>query len=181
MRLHWSDQIGRSSVPRMEFGILGPLEVRTDSGAVAIGGAKPRALLALLLLHANEAVHPERLALALWDEDAPPSAAKTVQVYVSRLRKALADPEILVNTPAGYRLRVRAGELDADRFAAALEAGRQALAAGRAEHAAVVLREGAGAVARPAAERFDVRTVCRGRDCAPAGAAPGGDRGAHRG
>lgn len=141
MRLHWSDQIGRSSVPRMEFGILGPLEVRTDSGAVAIGGAKPRALLALLLLHANEAVHPERLALALWDEDAPPSAAKTAQIYVSRLRKALADPEILVNTPAGYRLRVRAGELDADRFAAALEAGRQALAAGRAEHAAVVLRE----------------------------------------
>ena len=77
----------------MEFGILGPLEVRADGRAVALGGAKPRALLAVLPLHANEPVSAERLAVALWGEDAPPSAVKTVQVYVSRLRKALGDPE----------------------------------------------------------------------------------------
>lgn len=73
----------------MKFGILGPLEVSNEGGAVALGGVKPRAVLAVLLLHANEPVSPERLALALWGEDAPTGAVKTVQVHVSRLRKAL--------------------------------------------------------------------------------------------
>ncbi len=50
----------------MEFAILGPLEVRTDAGAVPLGGAKPRALLAALLLHPNEPVEAEALAVALW-------------------------------------------------------------------------------------------------------------------
>ena len=58
---------------------------------VALGGTKPRALLAVLLLHANEPVSAERLAVALWGEDAPAGAVKTVQVHVSRLRKALGD------------------------------------------------------------------------------------------
>ena len=74
----------------------------------------------------------ERLAVALWGEDAPPSAVKTVQVYVARLRKALDDPDVLVTTPAGYRLRVRPGELDAERFERQVADGREALAAGRA-------------------------------------------------
>jgi DNA-binding SARP family transcriptional activator len=76
----------------MEFGILGPLEVRADGRAVALGGAKPRALLAMLLTHANQSVSAERVALALWGEDAPAGAIKTVQVHVSRLRKALGTP-----------------------------------------------------------------------------------------
>ena len=115
----------------MEFGILGPLEVRADGRAVALGGAKPRAVLAVLALHANQPVSAERLAVALWGEDAPPSAVKTVQVYVARLRKALGDPDVLVTTPAGYRLRVRPGELDAERFERLVADGREALAAGR--------------------------------------------------
>jgi DNA-binding SARP family transcriptional activator len=78
----------------MEFSILGPLEVRAGGRAVALGGTKPRALLAVLLLHANEAVSGERLALALWGEDAPAGAVKTVQVYMSRLRRALGDPDV---------------------------------------------------------------------------------------
>ena len=77
----------------LEFGILGPLEVRADGRAVALGGAKPRAVLAVLALHANQPVSAERLAVALWGEDVPPSAVKTVQVYVARLRKALDDPD----------------------------------------------------------------------------------------
>ena len=81
----------------MEFGILGPLEVRADGRAVQLGGARPRAVLAVLALHANEPVSAERLAVALWGEDAPPSAVKTVQVYVARLRKALEDPDALVD------------------------------------------------------------------------------------
>ena len=95
----------------LEFGVLGPLDVRTDGRTVALGGARPRAVLAVLVLHANQPVSAERLAVALWGEDAPPSAVKTVQVYVARLRKALEDPDALVTTPAGYCLRVRSGEL----------------------------------------------------------------------
>src|SRR5215211_3782106 len=124
----------------MEFGILGPLEVRAAGRTVALGGARPRAVFAVLALNANQPVSAERLALALWGEDAPPSAVKTVQVYVARLRKALEDSDILVTTPAGYRLRVRPGELDAERFERHVADGRDALAAGHAEHAAVELR-----------------------------------------
>jgi DNA-binding SARP family transcriptional activator len=125
----------------VEFRVLGPLEVRNERGPVALGGIKPRAVLAVLLLHPNESVHAERLAVALWGEDAPASAAKTVRVYVSRLRKALDDAEALVTTPAGYRLRVRADELDAERFARLVDEGRHVLATGHAQRAAAVLRE----------------------------------------
>src|SRR5919199_3672608 len=100
----------------MEFKVLGPLEVRRDGTALALPGGKPRAVLAVLLLRANEPVSAERLAVALWGEDAPAGAAKTVQVHVSRLRKALGDPDLLTTTPGGYRLRVRPGELDVERF-----------------------------------------------------------------
>ena len=96
-----------SNVAVMEFGILGPLEVRADGRPVALGGARPRAVFAVLALHPNQPMSAERLAVALWGEDVPPSAVKTVQVYVARLRKALDDPDVLVTTPAGYRLRVR--------------------------------------------------------------------------
>jgi len=125
----------------MEFRILGPLEVRGEFGAVALGGIKPRAVLAVLLLHANEPVSPERLAVALWGEDAPAGATKTVQVHVSRLRKALGDPDAVTTTLAGYRLRVRPSELDAERFAHGVEAGRHLLGAGQPDYAAALLRE----------------------------------------
>src|SRR3954469_16477757 len=125
----------------MEFQILGPLEVRGARGAVALVGIKPRAVLAVLLLHANEPVSAERLALALWGEDAPAGATKTVHVYVSRLRKALGDPAAIETTRAGYRLRVRPQELDAERFASGVEAGRQAVGDGRPEQGARLLRE----------------------------------------
>jgi WD40 repeat protein/DNA-binding SARP family transcriptional activator len=125
----------------MDFRILGPLEVRSEHGVVALGGTKPRAVLAVLLMHPNEPVSAERLALALWGEDAPAGAVKTVQVHVSRLRKALGDGDVVTTTAAGYQLRVRAGELDAERFEQLVERGRRALAAGQAEEAAAVLRE----------------------------------------
>jgi len=125
----------------MEFQVLGPLEVRRDGRAVAVPGGKPRAVLALLVLHANEAVSAERLAVALWGEDAPAGAVRTVQVYVSRLRRALGDEELLVTSRAGYRLRVRPGELDIDRFERLIDEGRRALADGRADDARELLRE----------------------------------------
>ena len=129
---------GRDAV---EFRILGPLEVRTDNGAVTLGGPKPRAVLAVLLLHANRAVSGEQLALALWGEEAPAGATKTVQVHVSRLRKALGDSDALVTTAGGYELRVEPGELDAHRFEQRLADGRAELAAGRASEAATILED----------------------------------------
>jgi WD40 repeat protein/DNA-binding SARP family transcriptional activator len=125
----------------MEYRILGPLEVRTERGTVTLGGAKPRALLAVLLLHANEPVSGDQLAAALWGADAPNGAVRTVQVHVSRLRKALGDAGVVETTPAGYCLRVRPGELDAENFRRLVEDGRLALAAGDSEQAAARLRE----------------------------------------
>jgi WD40 repeat protein/DNA-binding SARP family transcriptional activator len=124
----------------MDFRILGPLEVCGEHGAVALGGPKPRAVLAVLLLHPNEPVSAERLAIALFGEDSPASSPKKVQVHVSRLRKALGE-DILTTTPAGYRLRVGPGELDAERFDALVQRGRSALLAGQAQQAAAILRE----------------------------------------
>jgi WD40 repeat protein/DNA-binding SARP family transcriptional activator len=126
----------------MQFRILGPLEVHSDRGdAVTLGGRKPRAVLAVLLLNANEPVSAERLAGALWGEEAPAGAVRTVHVHVSRLRKALGDGEIVTTTPAGYRLRVLPGELDAERFEQLVEQGRSVLASGRPDEAAATLRE----------------------------------------
>ena len=124
----------------MEFRILGPLEVRANGRAVEISGAKRRALLAVLVLQANRPVSTERLAVALWGQDAPPGAIKAVQVQVSRLRRALGETGALETTPAGYRLVVGAGELDVERFERAVAAGRHALAAGDSIRAAELLR-----------------------------------------
>ena len=134
----------------VEYRILGPLEVRNEAGAVALGGVKARAVLAMLLLHPNEPVHAERLTLALWGDEVPASAVKTVQVYVSRLRKALGDADVLATTSAGYRLSVGPDELDADRFSRLVQEGRRALAGGRAEDASSVLREALGLWRGPA-------------------------------
>ena len=125
----------------MEFRILGPLEARADGQTLALGGAKPRAVLAVLALNAGRPVSAERLALALWGEQAPPEAVKTVQVHVSRLRKALGLSCVLETTPAGYRLAVDPGDVDVHRFEFQVAAGREALAAGRADAAAGRLRE----------------------------------------
>src|SRR5262245_36676733 len=83
-----------------------PLEVSDGAGRIALGGARPRAVLAALLLHANEPVHGERLAHAMWGDDAPFDSAATVRTYVSRVRRALPDPGVLTRTPNGYQLTV---------------------------------------------------------------------------
>jgi DNA-binding SARP family transcriptional activator/DNA-binding CsgD family transcriptional regulator len=101
----------------MEFRILGPLEVARDGEPVPLGGAKQRALLALLLLSRNEIVPVDRLIEELWHGEPPGTARKAIQVHVSTLRKALGEDRIATQSP-GYRLRVREGELDLDRFEA---------------------------------------------------------------
>src|SRR5207247_654920 len=119
----------------MEFLILGPFEVRAGGDTVSLPGAKPRALLAALVVHANASVSADRLAVAIWGEDAPATALKTVQVYVSRLRRALGDAGVLETTPSGYRLRVPTEGVDARRFEQQVAAARAALAAGRTSRA----------------------------------------------
>jgi DNA-binding SARP family transcriptional activator len=128
----------------MRFLILGPLEVRDDLGVVALGGVKPRSILAKLLLHANEPVSTEALAQALWGEDAPAGATKTVQVHISRLRKTLGGRNRIETTPGGYRLPVAPDELDVARFERLAEVGQRALAMGRPENAGTALREALG-------------------------------------
>ena len=75
----------------MDFRLLGPLEVAGDHGPLALGGIKQRSLLAMLLLHANQVVSTDRLIDALWGASPPFTCGKSIQVYVSRLRKAMAD------------------------------------------------------------------------------------------
>jgi predicted ATPase/DNA-binding SARP family transcriptional activator len=125
----------------MEFRILGPLEVCDDAGVVALGGSLPRALLAMLLLQPNQPVPVEHLTGALWGENASAGAGRTLQVYVSRLRKALDDRDRLVIGPAGYLVRVLPGELDAERFERRVTDGLEALETGQLERAASQLRE----------------------------------------
>ena len=126
----------------MDFRVLGPLEVSSERGAVHLGGPKPRAVLAVLLLHANEPVSSARLVEAVWGEEETPVRRKSLQVSVSRLRKALGDPDVVATKGTTYEVRVRPGELDAERFESLVEEGRRALASGQAEQAAASLREG---------------------------------------
>jgi YVTN family beta-propeller protein len=107
----------------MEFRILGPLEVVDDGRPVSIRRGKEQALLAYLLLHANEVVPSGRLIDVLWDERPPPTASKILQNAVSHLRKQLGDGRLLTRDP-GYILRVEKDELDAQRFEQLAQEGR---------------------------------------------------------
>jgi len=101
----------------VEFRVLGPLEASDDGRIVALGAPRQRALLAYLLLHANEVVAVDRLAEAIWAGDVPRTAAKSIQVYVSALRKAFGPARRMIETrPPGYLMRVGAGELDLHEF-----------------------------------------------------------------
>ena len=95
-------------------GILGPVELAGD-GPVRLGGAKERCLLAALAVHCGEAVSDAYLVDALWADDPPRTAAKTLQNYVLRVRHALAEVEAvsIVTQPAGYCLRASPGMIDA--------------------------------------------------------------------
>ena len=109
----------------MDFRLLGPLQVAGPDGALALGGIKQRSVLAVLLLHANQVVSSDRLIDALWGATPPLTAGKTIQVYVSRLRKAIGDNRLVTLAP-GYVLYVDATELDLTRFEQLVAEARRA-------------------------------------------------------
>src|ERR671923_1113727 len=105
--------------PPLEFGILGPLEAAIGGRPVEIRGAKQRTLLALLLVHRGEAVPVATIIDELWPEAPPSTAQQSVQMHVSRLRRALVDAgdgDALRTSGAGYRIDVDADAVDANRF-----------------------------------------------------------------
>ena len=131
----------------MDFRILGPLEVLDEGRAITLGGSKQRALLALLLLHPNETLATDRLIDELWGERPPARAAKTVQMQISRLRKALAGETgarsdgVVVTRERGYELRLDPDRVDAHRFERLVAEGRSELAGGHARSAVSALEE----------------------------------------
>ncbi|MGW4792427.1 BTAD domain-containing putative transcriptional regulator [Nonomuraea sp. NPDC004297] len=126
----------------VQFGVLGPLAVWPPGGdPIALGGPRPRALLAMLLLDAGRLVSVEHLIDGQYGDRPPSGAANAVQAQVSRLRRRL--PAGLIEFHgAGYRLAADPESVDAHRFERLAREGRGLLASGLHGRAASVLREG---------------------------------------
>jgi DNA-binding SARP family transcriptional activator/tetratricopeptide (TPR) repeat protein len=132
----------------MQFRILGPLEVWNGDQRIALSAPKPRALLAILLLHADQVVSTDRLIDELWGERAPPTARNIIQGYVAELRRALQGGQdvlapaghLLVTSPPGYRLQVTPGALDLHRFEELFAQAKAAIREAAPDQAAGLLR-----------------------------------------
>jgi DNA-binding SARP family transcriptional activator/predicted ATPase len=122
----------------MQLRMLGPFQLEDGGRQITVGGARQRAVLAYLVLNANEVVPSERLLLDLWGEDSPPNAANALQAAISRLRKVLP-PGRLVTAGPGYELRIFPAELDVRQFEQLIAEGREALMARAPAEAARML------------------------------------------
>src|SRR5262245_43623137 len=145
----------------MEFGVLGPLAVWQDGRELPLGAPQQRAVLAVLLIHAGEVVPTSRLVDALWGERPPERSVKTVQVYVSQLRKVLGEG-IIETRPAGYIVRIEPRALDSKRFEVLLERGRTMLVSGVANEAAAALHQALSLWRGPALADFEHTAFARG-------------------
>jgi DNA-binding SARP family transcriptional activator/ABC-type transport system substrate-binding protein len=137
----------------VDFQILGALEVEDRGESLPLGGHQQRALLALLLLRANEVVPIDEIIEELWGAEPPPSATKSVHSLIAKLRRRLENEPtgpgvqggengVLLTRPHGYVLTVASGELDLHRFQSLVDDGQQALSDGRPADAAAKLRQG---------------------------------------
>jgi DNA-binding SARP family transcriptional activator/DNA-binding beta-propeller fold protein YncE len=122
------------------FRILGSVEVRAGSEPLDLGGRKPAALLALLILHGKDGASADRLIDELWGDEPPRTARKSLQVHVSRLRRELGNG-VLETRAHGYALMVEPGQVDLYSFEDLVERGRDALRAGKPTEAASLLRQ----------------------------------------
>ena len=146
----------------MEFSVLGPVELTAGGRPLALGGARARGVLAMLLAHANQVVSADRLADELWPGRPADRAAASLQVRLSELRKAFrfagADDR-LATRPPGYLLTVAPGDLDSLRFAQLAEEGAAALEAGDAATAAQRLTDALALWRGPAFAGIDAPSV----------------------
>ena len=122
----------------MQVRILGPFQLEDGGRQITVGGVRQRAVLADLVLNANEVMPSEQLLVELWGEDSPPSAANALQAAISRLRRVLPAGRLITTAP-GYMLRLFPAELDAAQFEQLIFEGRDALAAGAAAEAVQLL------------------------------------------
>jgi basic membrane lipoprotein Med (substrate-binding protein (PBP1-ABC) superfamily)/DNA-binding SARP family transcriptional activator len=142
-----------SSGGRLWFQLLGHLKVFTQStettdlesnrSLIQLGPPKQRAVLAILVLHSGEIVPAERLIELVWGDRPPKTAAHSVQIYVSELRKtidAAAGRPVILTRPPGYLLDAEPDSIDATRFERLIEEGSRALEADDRVAAAIVLR-----------------------------------------
>jgi DNA-binding SARP family transcriptional activator len=154
---------GRDGVT-VEFAVLGPLEVTADGQSLGLAGARTRAVLALLLVHANQVVSSDLLVEELWPGQPTDKATDSLQVRLSELRRALrsaGETDRLATRPPGYLLRVAPAELDALRFERLAGQGDAALAAGDAATAAQCLDQALGLWRGPALAGFDAVPAAR--------------------
>ncbi len=129
----------------IRFRILGTLEAEIGEGALELGGRKQRAVLAVLLLRADNVVPGERLIDEVWGESPPASAAHTLEAYVSRLRRVLAPHGVdLERRAGGYRIGLGRAVLDSRIFEALVKEASQASADGDDNRAAVLAKEALG-------------------------------------
>jgi basic membrane lipoprotein Med (substrate-binding protein (PBP1-ABC) superfamily)/DNA-binding SARP family transcriptional activator len=128
----------------MEFRVLGALEAGAGAAMADLGPPKQRALLAILVLHVGEIVSVDRLIELLWGEGAPRTAAHSIQIYVSELRKALepiAGRRLIHRRPPGYQLEASADEVDAKRFERLVATGLAQMEAGDRAAATATFRQ----------------------------------------
>lgn len=122
----------------MDFRVLGPLGIYEDGVALPIGTGKQRTFVALLIVHRDEVVSTDRAIDAIWGEHPPASAANSIHVYVSHLRKVLGDDRV-VTRGRGYAIVIDGRELDADVFEARLAEARELRRRGEVAAAAETL------------------------------------------
>ena len=128
----------------MEFRVLGALEAGAGTTVADLGPPKQRALLAILVLHVGEIVPVERMVELLWGDDAPRTAAHSIQIYVSELRKALeplAGRRLIHRRQPGYQLEASPDEIDARRFERLVATGMTAMASGDRTAATATFRQ----------------------------------------
>ena len=129
----------------LDFRILGPLDASDGARTLTPSGGIQRALLAILLLHANRVVSADQLIDQLWGEAPPSSGTTALQVRVSQLRKALGDGgSLIVTRPPGYLIRLERDQLDLHRFEHLLGAADRDLSGDDPASAAAKLREALG-------------------------------------
>jgi predicted ATPase/DNA-binding SARP family transcriptional activator len=139
---------------RLDYAVLGPLEVRRADELLAVSGGNPRKVLLALLIEPNRSVANERLIDALWGESPPAKARNALQVHVSALRDVLeagADRgSVILTTPTGYQLNVPEEALDSRSFERLAAEGRAALFSGDSAVAARLLQQAGGLWRGPA-------------------------------